>query len=80
MKSQYVNVPASAAEEIAEKYNKDQVIIIAWEEQENRTYVTTFGKTKEDCKLAAEGGNLIKKYLGWPDEKRHAKPKSKSGE
>ena len=60
-------IPITAGKEISEKYGMTQVIICAWDKELNRTHVVTYGKTKEDCIQAAEGGNFIKKALGWPD-------------
>jgi hypothetical protein len=34
----------------------------------------TYGKTLEDCDQAAQGGNKIKKTLGWPEELCSAEP------
>jgi len=70
----YLNVPISAAKQIASDFGKDQVIIVCWDKEHGRTHVTTYGKTAEECEQAAQGGNLVKKALGWPDEMCHAKP------
>lgn len=61
MTSKYKDIPISAAQEIANKFDKDQVIIVTWDKTHGRTHVTTYGKTLEECKLAADGGNLVKK-------------------
>jgi hypothetical protein len=64
-------IPIKAARELAKKYKLDQVIIVAYErdakEQEHMTHVVTYGKTKADGLQAAQGGNMVKKVLGWPD-------------
>jgi hypothetical protein len=67
-------LPITAAKEIAKKYDKDQVIILAWDKTTGETWVTTYGKTIKDCEQAAEGGNNIKRFLGWPEEMCKAKP------
>lgn len=72
----YIDVPINAAEYIAKKFNKNQVVIVCWDQDHGRSHVTTFGKTKRDCKQAAIGGNKVKKALGWPDHLCHAKPVS----
>jgi hypothetical protein len=64
----YKNIPIAAAKRVAKEYDKDQVIILTWDKAFNKTHVTTFGKTMEDCDQAAEGGNRLKKALGWPEE------------
>ena len=72
----YRDIPVSVESNIAEQYNKDQVIIVTWDKNHNTTHVTTFDKTKDDCLQAAEGGNRVKKALGWPDELCHAVPEA----
>ncbi len=67
-------MPIVAAKEIANKYDKDQVIILTWDKKTGETWVTTYGKSIVDCEQAAIGGNKIKKFLGWPDELCQDKP------
>ena len=72
----YKPIPISAAKLIADRYEKDQVIVIAWDYKYGKTHVTTFGKTVDDCSQAAIAGNRIKRdFLGWPDKLCHAMPK-----
>lgn len=71
----YKNIPIKAAKEIANLYDKDQVIIVTWDSKYGKTHVTTYGKTLEDCAQAAQGGNMVKKALGWPDDKCNDVPK-----
>ena len=59
-------VPIKAAKEFAKSQGLDQVIIAAWDGE--RTHIVTYGKSTEDCDQAAQGGDLIKKALGWPEE------------
>ncbi len=65
---QYKDIPISVAKEIAETFDKNQVIIVTWDKVHGKTHVTTYGKSLEECKQAAIGGNFIKKALGWPNE------------
>lgn len=67
-------IPIKTAKEFANKFEKDQVIILSWDKATGTTWVTTYGKTKEDCIQAAKGGNRIKKMLSWPEELCNAKP------
>jgi hypothetical protein len=71
----YKGIPISVAKRIAAEYNKNQVIIVTWDEKYGKTHVTTYGKTIKECEQAAIGGNFVKRALGWPDEKCHDKPK-----
>jgi len=70
----YKNVPISTARDIAERFGKDQVIIVTWDKTHGRTHVTTYGKTVEESDQAAKGGNLVKRALGWPEELCNAVP------
>jgi hypothetical protein len=73
-KSKYKPIPISAAKEIAKKYDKQQVIIVAWDAQHGREHVTTYGTTKVACEQAATGGNKVKKALGWAESLCDATP------
>lgn len=70
----YKRIPITAAKRIAKDFDKDQVIIVTWDKKYGRTHVTTYGKSIKECKQAADGGNFVKKALGWPDELCKAKP------
>ena len=64
-------IPISAAKLIAEKYGYDQVVIIArgvsGEARRGGEHVTTYGVSKEHCKVAADIGDFLKyKIMGWP--------------
>jgi hypothetical protein len=63
-------IPIKAAKDIAQQYNKDQVIIVTFDNSTGMTNVVTYGKSKQDSVHAAQGGNKIKKeILKWPEEK-----------
>ena len=62
------NIPIKAAEEIAKKYGYDQVIIVARAIGEGE-HVTTYGRDKANCDVAAHIGNFLKyKIMGWKPE------------
>lgn len=65
-------IPIKAAKDVAEKLGLRQVILVAWDGE--ATHVVTYGQTVEDCKQAAEGGNVIKKAIGFPEEMTDTKP------
>lgn len=71
MNEKYIEVPIVAAKAIAETYGKNQVIIIAWDKGHNITHVTTYGHSVIDSAQAGQGGNKLKKALGWPDQRCH---------
>ena len=58
-------VPISAVREFAKGHDLRQVIVLAWDGE--LTHVVTYGKTAEDCDQAAQGGDRLKKTLGWPE-------------
>jgi hypothetical protein len=69
------NIPINWGKKIAEELGYTQVIIHGYDGETGMQCVTTYGKTVSDCENAAEGGNTIKKLLGWPEELCNAKPK-----
>lgn len=62
----YKCIPVAAAKKIAKMYDKNQVIIVTWDRSHGLTHITTYGKTKLECKEAAKGGSFIAEALGWP--------------
>ena len=67
-------IPITAAQKIAEEFGYDQVIIHGYDSQTNMQCVTTYGKTIADCHNAANGGNVLKRLLGFPEEMCQDKP------
>jgi hypothetical protein len=61
-------IPIKAAQEIADKYGYDQVIIIARAVGEGE-HCTTYGKDKVHCGIAARCGDFLKyQVMGWHRE------------
>ena len=58
---------------IREDLNLIQIVILGID-VEGIQHVATHGKTKTNAKGAAKMGNLLKKYLSWPDDLCHSKP------
>jgi hypothetical protein len=58
-------IPVSAAKRFGEEQGCRQVIVFAWDGE--RTHCVTWGKSVEDCAQAADGGNKLKTFMGWPD-------------
>lgn len=63
-------IPISAAERISKQYGYDQVIIIARAiGSDGGEHVTTYGKDKPNCDVAARIGDFLKfKVMGWTSE------------
>ncbi|WP_395026558.1 hypothetical protein [Comamonas odontotermitis] len=76
---QMLEIPISAAKEIADSYGYDQVVIIARrvgdDPDPHGEHVTTYGRDKAHCGVAARVGNYIKhKIMGWPEYTPAAQP------
>ena len=69
-----IRIPISAAKDFGNKFKKDQVIIICHDKETNTNWVTTWGRSINDCKMAANSGNNLKKHMGWPDKLCHETP------
>ena len=67
-------LPIEAGKLIANKYSQNQVIIVTWDKKDGLVHTVSFGKTKEDCKQAAQGANMVRAALGFPDDKCHEVP------
>lgn len=63
------NIPISAAKRIADEYGYDQVIIYARKVgNDGIEHMTTYGKTKDHCSVAARIGDYLKyKIMGWTE-------------
>ena len=58
-------IPISAASAIAKTYGYDQVIIVARSIGDGE-HVTTYGKDRANCDVAAKIGDYLKyKIMGW---------------
>lgn len=67
-------ISIKAAKDVANQFGYTQVIITAFDKNTGTTSVCTYGKSQEDCVQAAQGGNFVKKALGWPESATNAKP------
>ncbi len=56
----YKPIPITAARDIAKRFDKQQVIVVAWDAVHGKEHVTTYGTTKVACAQAALGGNKVK--------------------
>lgn len=63
-------IPIAAGKEIADKYGYDQIIIVARRVgPDGKEHVTTYGRNKQHCAVAAKCGNFLKfKVMGWHQE------------
>ena len=61
-------IPIAAAKRIALDYGYDQVIVVA-RAVGGGEHVTTYGRDKPNCDVAARIGNFLKhKIMGWAEE------------
>jgi len=62
-------IPVSAAEHIAKTYGYDQVVIYARRchdtPEPHGEHLTTYGRTKEHCSVAARIADTLKNFMGW---------------
>ena len=58
-------IPISAAKKIAQAYGYDQIVIVARAIGQGE-HVTTYGKDRANCDVAAQVGDFLKyKIMGW---------------
>jgi len=69
-------IPINVAKEIAEKYDRDMIIILTVDEDSSQNIVT-YGKSNSDSIKAALFGNNLKRLLGWSEEFCNAIPSRK---
>lgn len=67
-------IPIRVARDISKEFDLSQVVLVAFDKKTGTTHVVTYGQTLDDCAQAAQGGNFVKKALGWPDDMRHDQP------
>lgn len=62
-------IPIEAAKRIAREYGYDQVLIYARRchdtPEPHGEHITTYGRNREHCDVAAMIGNTLKKFMGW---------------
>lgn len=62
-------IPIERAKHIADMYGYDQVVIYARRchdsDLPHGEHMTTYGRTKEHCRVAAMIGDTLKKFMGW---------------
>ncbi len=59
-------IPITAAKRIAEDYGYDQVVIYARKVGEaGGEHMTTYGKTKVHCNVAALIAKKLQEFMGW---------------
>lgn len=63
-------IPIVAGGNIAEQYGYDQIVIIARRVGDGGgEHVTTYGRDKAHCAVAARTGDFLKhKVMGWPED------------
>jgi hypothetical protein len=61
---EYQPIPVSEAKRIAEQFDKDMVIINAWDSEHQLNHTTTYGKTPEQKEIAADAGEVTARALG----------------
>lgn len=62
------------AKEVSQKSGYEEIIILGVDPATGTQHVTTYGKSKGQCKEAAKIGNRLKRQLGWDEKDCHAEP------
>jgi hypothetical protein len=66
-------IPIAAAKRIAEEYGYDQVVVYGRRchdsVQPHGEHLTTYGRTKQHCSVAAAMGDKLKQLMGWQTAK-----------
>lgn len=60
----YINIPVETARTIAREFDKQVVIICAWNHEHKRLHTVTYGSEPADKISAANGGEICAKALG----------------
>ncbi|MDZ7895349.1 MAG: hypothetical protein U5M50_10550 [Sphingobium sp.] len=62
-------IPIRVAKAIADDFGYDQVVIYARrvgeEPDPHGEHLTTYGRTKEHCAIAARIADTLKRFMGW---------------
>ena len=56
-------IPVDAARQIADEYQKDVVLFLAWDEASDRTHIVTWGRRPSQKTTAAVAGDMIRGML-----------------
>lgn len=68
-------IPIDELSKLAKKYGKDRMVLVSIDNETGTQWVTTYGKSMNDCNDACELGNHIKRdILVWPEELCNTKP------
>lgn len=63
-------IPVAAAKRIAEEYGYDQVVVYARKVgEEGGEHLSTYGRTKQHCSVAASMADTLKRFMGWQTKK-----------
>lgn len=60
-------VSIQAAKALAKRHGLAEVIVLGLAFEEAQVTVTTYGTNDHHSAIAAEAGNRIKRWLGWPE-------------
>jgi hypothetical protein len=66
--SKYKRVPVTAAKNIADTYDKEEIIILAIDRKHDKVHITTYGKTKAACKTAEMTGDFLSEIFQLQDD------------
>src|SRR3954454_15981188 len=68
----YKQITTDVAKQIAEHFEKSQVVVWAWDPAHELVHVTTYGVSAEDKVVAAQSGELVGQVLGLDRSKQRS--------
>lgn len=71
MENKYKRVPITAAREVAKKYDKQEIVILAIDREFNKIHITTYGVSKHYCLNAEITGDFLTEVLGIRKPKKY---------
>lgn len=66
-----MKIPIKAVRAMAKQHQLSYCVVFGWDGKQQN--IATWGRTTEDCQVAADFGNSVKTLLGWP-QRLHAEP------
>lgn len=67
-------IPIKDLKTLVDKHQQNIAILFMWDKNTGQSHVITYGKSRVDCKQAADGGNKLKKFLKWDEKLTHSIP------
>jgi hypothetical protein len=60
-------IPVSSLADLAKSQKLTHAVLLGFDQSDNRNYFVTWGATVEACSQAADMGNKLAEFMGFPD-------------